>query len=599
MLEDGALRGSAWSGVAGCLVVWLLLCLPPDGRVGAAEPTWVPARRVEAFEAHQAAAADAHYFYAITNSQVARYDRSSGQRVDSSTGAALHLNSGFLFQGRLYCAHSNYPRLPEHSEIKVLDLESMELDTFHDFGESDGSLTWAVRHEDHWWCNFAYYDDQQQKSYVVQFDEAWQELRRWTYPAALLRRLGNYSLSGGLFLDGLLVATGHDERELYRLRVPAESGELQFLGTERIPFTGQGFSLDPLTGGLIGIDRARKQLILARPPAAELDPATQLHRIHFGSCIKQDQPMPIFETMLADHPQLALFLGDNIYADTEDMQLMRSKYQRLAANPGFQSYRSQVPSLATWDDHDYGANDGGCDYPQRAASQQVFLDFWNDPEASPRRQREGIYDARTFGPPGRRVQVILLDTRYFRSPLLRGPTQQVGGPWIADVDPKKTMLGQTQWEWLAEQLKQPAELRLLVSSIQLASSTAGHETWSNLPVERARLQQLIRDTRAAGVVVLSGDRHWSELSIVEDGVGYPLYDLTSSSFNQPHPRGTPTDNSRRALPTTYHQQNYGAVEIDWDAPSPTVSLQIRDLAGQIVLERQLLLAELQPNASQD
>ena len=96
---------------------------------------------------------------------------------------------------------------------------------------------------------------------------------------------------------------------------------------------------------------------------------------------------------------------------------MRAKYARLAAMPGYQAAQVACPILATWDDHDYGVDDGGGEYPKKVESQQVFLDFFGDPEDSPRRKRQGVYDAEVFGPPGKRVQVILLDTRYFRSPL--------------------------------------------------------------------------------------------------------------------------------------------------------------------------------------
>ena len=101
---------------------------------------------------------------------------------------------------------------------------------------------------------------------------------------------------------------------------------------------------------------------------------------------------------------------------------MRAKYAKLAAMPGFKALRESVPILATWDDHDLGVNDGGSDYPKKVESQKIFLDFFGDPEDSPRRKQPGVYDAKVFGPEGKRVQVIMLDTRYFRSsPLKKKP----------------------------------------------------------------------------------------------------------------------------------------------------------------------------------
>jgi len=329
-----------------------------------------------------------------------------------------------------------------------------------------------------------------------------------------------------------------------------------------------------------------------------LPPTAALSRIHFGSCLKEAEPVPILDTILAEEPELFLFLGDNIYADTEDMDVMRAKYARLAAIEGFAQLRLRAPVMATWDDHDYGENDAGAEYPMKREAQEIFVNFWGDAPDSPRRRREGVYEARTLGPEGRRVQIVMLDTRFFRGPLKTGE-RRLGGPYYPDPDPAIPMLGEEQWQWLERRLREPAELRLIVSSIQFVASDAGQETWSNLPAERQRLIDLIASTGAAGVVLLSGDRHWSELSLQDEGVPYPLYDLTSSSLNQVHPRGTPTDNRWRISETTYHEENYGLVEIDWEAAEPSVTLSIRDLDGETCFEKSVALAELRPRQPEE
>jgi hypothetical protein len=226
-------------------------------------PYWTASGTLAAPEAHQAAAADERFVYAITNTAVARYDRDTGQRIAVSTGPARHLNSGFLHDGGLYCAHSNFPQTPEQSQILRLDFETMQLGLFYDFGNYGGSLTWAVVHNGNWWCNFARYGENNAQTFLVEFDADWKERRRWTYPADLIRRLGRNSLSGGLWRDSELLVTGHDDPILFRLRVPAEGTVLELVGETRIPFTGQGFAFDPKTGGLIGINRAKKQIVFA------------------------------------------------------------------------------------------------------------------------------------------------------------------------------------------------------------------------------------------------------------------------------------------------------------------------------------------------
>src|SRR5690606_21285898 len=134
------------------------------------------------------------------------------------------------------------------------------------------------------------------------------------------------------------------------------------------------------------------------------------------------------------------------------------------------------PILATWDDHDYGVNDGDASYPRKAEAAKLMLDFFKVPADSPRRQHEGVYGAYRFGPEGKRVQVILLDARYFKSrpkPDLRSEEEKkrlnIIGRYVGDEDPKATVLGEEQWQWLEEQLRQPADVRLLVSSIQVVA----------------------------------------------------------------------------------------------------------------------------------
>jgi alkaline phosphatase D len=333
-----------------------------------------------------------------------------------------------------------------------------------------------------------------------------------------------------------------------------------------------------------------------------------LARIAFGSCANQDKPQPIWDAVVALKPQRFVFLGDNIYADTEDMDVMRRKYALLDQQPGFQKLKQTCPLLATWDDHDYGANDAGADYPKKRESQQLFLDFFGVPKDHPRRKQERVYNAHVFGPPGKRVQVILLDGRYHRSPLKKGfkpgePGEGRRGLYVPNTDPDATMLGDVQWRWLAEQLKVPAEVRLIGAGIQVVADEHGSETWGNFPLERKRLFRLIRDSKAGGVVILSGDRHLAEISRLpadhKDGVGYPLYDVTSSSLNVPSGNFTRGKvsfanevNSYR-VGLTWFDTNFGAVLIDWDQADPVLRLQVRDEQGEVVLQQRLALSQLQ------
>src|SRR5947207_14364078 len=114
-----------------------------------------------------------------------------------------------------------------------------------------------------------------------------------------------------------------------------------------------------------------------------------LNRIAFGSCARQDKPQPIWDAVVATKPDIFLSLGDNIYGDTQDMAVMKKKYDQLAAIPGWQKLKKTCPILAAWDDHDYGVHDGRAEYPKKDESQQLFLDFFGIPRDSPRRKQNG------------------------------------------------------------------------------------------------------------------------------------------------------------------------------------------------------------------
>jgi hypothetical protein len=225
--------------------------------------SFVQTNAFPAAEANQAAAADDRFLYAIDSKVIAKYDRSSGQRIAVSTGEASHLNSGAFWEGRLYCAHSNFPKKPEKSEVRVLDPATMALSVSKDLGAGHGSLTWVVREGDTWWCTFAHYGPDNAKTTLVKYDAEWRELGSWTYPPAVIVRLGKMSISGGLWKDGLLLATGHDAREIYRLRLPKTGLVLELIDILPSPFPGQGIALDPGTKGLIGIDRKQRKIVLA------------------------------------------------------------------------------------------------------------------------------------------------------------------------------------------------------------------------------------------------------------------------------------------------------------------------------------------------
>jgi len=315
-----------------------------------------------------------------------------------------------------------------------------------------------------------------------------------------------------------------------------------------------------------------------------------LTRIAFGACAKQDKDQPIWDAVLAAKPDLFIFLGDNIYADTRDPAVMAAKYAMLAAKPGFRKLRETTPVLAIWDDHDFGEDDAGADYPMKAESRRQFCDFWGEAATSPRRVREGIHAAYVFGPAGRRVQVILPDLRWNRTPIQKldgveykawsdakaAAGAPVPGPYARNPDLRATMLGEAQWSWLDAQLRQPADLRILGSSLQVLADFAGWEGWINYAHDHQRLLETIRDARADRLICVSGDTHYGEISRLDVNTPYPIWDITSSGLTEVWPVTPP--NALR-LGEVWRDRNFGLIEIDWSPPAPKLRVEVRDERG--------------------
>ncbi|MCF6284958.1 MAG: alkaline phosphatase family protein [Candidatus Hydrogenedentes bacterium] len=283
--------------------------------------------------------------------------------------------------------------------------------------------------------------------------------------------------------------------------------------------------------------------------------------IAFGSCNRQDHPQPLWERILQQAPDIWIWTGDNIYGDTEDMAVLKAKYDQQKATPGYAALVKHSTVVGTWDDHDYGVNDGGKEYPRREAAQQLFLDFFDVPNDDPRRARKGVYSAQTFGSGKQQVKVIALDTRYHRD--LIGSEGDV--------------LGDEQWQWLEKELRgSTAQVHILLSSVQFVSFEHRYEKWGNFPAERQRMLALLNDTKAAGVVFLSGDRHHAEISCQTDtGLSYPLYDITASGMTHYTEKPFVEKNQYR-VGRVFQGFNYGLMKVEWMAEGPKLDIAIMD-----------------------
>ncbi len=317
-------------------------------------------------------------------------------------------------------------------------------------------------------------------------------------------------------------------------------------------------------------------------PNPLLSRATRLTRVAFGSCNHQSAPQHMWAQIASANPQLFLMIGDNVYGDNGSdadagLESLRRAYALQASHPEFKDFRARFPMMATWDDHDYGLNDAGGGFPFRRWGEELFETFWGSSDAV--RARPGVYDSSITGPEGARVQVILLDTRYFRSDLKRAAWTKERPPlggYLPDESLDKTMLGEVQWAWLEQELAKPADVRIVVSSIQVITQAHQFEAWSTLPVERNRLLETLKNREASGLAILSGDRHAAGIYKAQHK-GETMWELTSSSLNLAFgddiERSTAREPDASRVTRFFPIENYGLIDIDWKTKALTMTLK--------------------------
>ena len=294
--------------------------------------------------------------------------------------------------------------------------------------------------------------------------------------------------------------------------------------------------------------------------------------IAFGSCSHQDDPDQLWNDVLSQKPNLWMWIGDNIYGDTHNMDSMKAMYDIQKAHPDYQKVLQTMPVIGTWDDHDYGVNDGGKFFSKKEESKNVMLDFLDVAKDAEVRKHAGVYQSYEYGSLKQKIKVILLDTRYFRDTLAR--SKEKGKRYVTNID--GDILGEEQWRWLEEELKSSdASLHIIASSIQFLSREHLFEKWENFPKARKRMLDLLEKIKPANTFFISGDRHMAEISKLQlPGLQYPLYDFTSSGLTHTWDRPWDEPNSLRVNDLII-KKNYGLIRIDWKKKGPVVTLQSR------------------------
>jgi alkaline phosphatase D len=305
-------------------------------------------------------------------------------------------------------------------------------------------------------------------------------------------------------------------------------------------------------------------------------------RISFGSCNNHLEPNHLWDDLVQTEAEAFIWGGDIIYADTDDVSKIEQYYNELSSIEAYAELAAKMPISGTWDDHDYGLNDGGSEFSIKAQSKEALFSFLNVPADDPSRNREGVYRKQTLTHGDHTVDILHLDTRYFRSALTEGTG---GKRYQPNPYGQGTILGDAQWKWLEQKITgSNSDLIVINSSIQLLSAEHAFEKWNNMPHERDRLIELI-DSSAIPVVVISGDRHISEFSVLprSETRSYPLLDFTSSGLTHAY-RGFSGEPNPLRVNSVVSEVSFGILDIDF---------RNRHLKGYIVGDQLQVLESVQ------
>jgi len=296
-------------------------------------------------------------------------------------------------------------------------------------------------------------------------------------------------------------------------------------------------------------------------------------RIVFGSCPKyqDDRIQPIWPWVEHYEPDIMFWIGDNVYADALDPEIIREEMRRQRDVPALQPILHSTSHLAIWDDHDFGLNNHDRTNPVKEGAYEVFREYWANPSYG-LPDVKGIFFKYTWG----KVDFFFLDGRWYRD------------PDEAPDNPDKTMLGAEQFAWLTAELESStAVFKVLVSGSGWSKAKGpGGDSWAAFMNERDRLFDIIRDREISGVVMMSGDSHFGELNVIPWSAkgGYDLYDMVSSPLAQVTPDSwLERRPERRIWPVYFEGSNFGVVDFLM-GDDPRLVFQLIDIHGRRVRE---------------
>jgi alkaline phosphatase D len=290
-----------------------------------------------------------------------------------------------------------------------------------------------------------------------------------------------------------------------------------------------------------------------------------LDRIAFGSCNKQFSTQDLWKDLIQQRPDLFIWGGDNVYANTTTAANILKSYQLQNDVDDYRFFKSITPIIGTWDDHDYGNNDEDGHFSLKKISQEYALNFLEEPLFSPRRFRQGIYTSYNFGVARKKIKIIVLDNRYFMN-----------------LEKTAPLLGHQQWEWLKREVAtSDASLHLVVSGLSVLSpSNPSSEEWEDFPDERIKLKSIM-ESRKVPYLYLTGDKHFSSIFKKNGETEFMSSGMTHNTRLPLRPW------VRMKYPEPIFIHNYGLIDFLWDKNSPLLNLSIRSAEGVNLVQKKI------------
>lgn len=292
----------------------------------------------------------------------------------------------------------------------------------------------------------------------------------------------------------------------------------------------------------------------------------------------------IFESIAKINPDIMLWGGDNVYlreADWDSKSGIYHRYTHSRALKEMQPLLASTQNIAIWDDHDFGPDDSDRSFYNKYTTQQAFKDFWaNKSYGMDAEQKEGIFSSYNWSD----AELFLLDNRFFKSPNKR----QTG---------EKTMLGSAQIQWLIDALTySKASFKIIVIGGQVLNTEAVFENYENYKSEKDFLLSEILANQIKGVVFISGDRHFTELSTLKRPNTYPLYDWTVSPLTSGHgnvERITKEPNTNRVPGSLFAQHVFGTLSFSGEKETRQMKMSLFDKDGAELWNKTILKSELE------